>query len=63
MNRPGLGITVSTWPEADIWKRLHLDLGCVKDQGTILVTVDVGCVWIEDSPGGKQDIRNSQSIS
>ena len=59
MNRPGLGITVSTWPEANIWEQLHLDLDCVKDQGTILVTVDVGSVWIEDFPGGN---RTSETV-
>ena len=47
MKRPGLRITDSTWPEADNWERLYLDLGYVKDQGTILVTIDVGSVWIE----------------
>ena len=31
MNRPSLGKTVSTWPEADVWQRLHMYWGYVKD--------------------------------
>ena len=42
LNRPGLGKTVSTWPEADVWERLHMDWGYVRDQGNILVIVDAG---------------------
>ena len=41
-NRPSLCKTVSTWPEAEVWERLHIDCGYVKDQGNILVTVDAG---------------------
>ena len=58
MNRPSLGKTVSTRPEADVWERLHMDWGYVKDQGNILVIVDAGSGWIEVFPG-KQNIRNS----
>ena len=29
MNRPSRGITFSTWPEADVWERLHMDWGYV----------------------------------
>ena len=50
MNRPSLGKTVSTWPEADVWERLHMDWGYVKDQGNILVIVDAGSGWIEAFP-------------
>ena len=25
LNRPSLGKTVSTWPEADVWERLHME--------------------------------------
>ena len=31
MNRPSLRITVSTWPEADVWERFHVDWACVTD--------------------------------
>ena len=33
MNRPSLGDAVSTWPETDVWERLHMAWGDVKDQG------------------------------
>ena len=36
LNRPSLGKTVSTLPAADVWERLHMDWGYVKDQGNIL---------------------------
>ena len=49
-NGPSLGKTVSTWPEADVWERLHIDWGYVKDQ--ILVIVDAGSGWIESFPAG-----------
>ena len=39
-NRPSLGKTLSTWPEAEVWERFHMDWGYVKDQGNILVIVD-----------------------
>ena len=58
-NRPSLGKTVSTWPEADIWERLHMDWGYVKNQGNILVIVDAGSVWIEAFPAGN---RTSQTV-
>ena len=47
MNRPSLGKTVSTWPEADVWERFHMDWNYVKDQGNILVIVDAGSGWNE----------------
>ena len=50
LNRPSLGKTVSTWPEADVWERLHMDWVYVKDQGNILVIVDAGSGWIEAFP-------------
>ena len=50
MNRPSLGKTVSTWPEADVWKRLHMHWCYVKNQGKILVNVDAGSGWIEAFP-------------
>ena len=27
MNRPSMGKTFFTWPEANLWERLHMDLG------------------------------------
>ena len=54
-NRPSLGKTVSTWPEAKVWERLHMDWGYVKDQGNILVIVG----WIEAFPMG---YRTSQTV-
>ena len=58
-NRPSLGKTVSTWPEAEVWERLHMDWGYVEDQGNILVIVDVGSGWIEAFPAGN---RTSQTV-
>ena len=58
-NGPGLGKTVSTWPEAEVWERLHMDWGYVKDQGNILVIVDAGSGWIEAIPAGN---RTSQTV-
>ena len=58
-NRPSLGKTVSTWPEAEVWERLHVDLGYVKDQGNILVIVHAGSGWIEAFPAGN---RTSQTV-
>ena len=54
MNRSSLGKTVFTWPEADVSERLHMDWGYVKDQGNILVIVDVGSGWIEAFPAGNK---------
>ena len=54
MSRHSLGKTVSAWPEADVWERLHLDWGCVKNQGNILVIVDAGSGWIEVFPEGNK---------
>ena len=45
MNRPSLGKTVFPWAEADVWERLHMDWGYVKDQDSILVIVDAGSGW------------------
>ena len=59
MNRPRLGKTVSTWPEADVWERLHMDLDHVKDQGNILVIVDAVSGWIEAFPAGN---RTSETV-
>ena len=59
LNRPSLGKTVSTWPEADVWERLHMDWGYVKDQGNILVIVDAGSGWIEAFPAGN---RTSETV-
>ena len=42
MNRPSLGKTVSTCPEADVWERLHIYWGYVKDHSNILVIVGAG---------------------
>ena len=54
MKRPSLGKTVSTWPEADVWERLQMDWGYIKDQNSILVIVDAGCGWIETFPAGNR---------
>ena len=54
-----MGKTVSTWPEAEVWERLHMDWGYVKDQGNILVIVDAGSGWIEAFPAGN---RTSQTV-
>ena len=59
MNRPSLGKTVSTWPEAKVWERLHMDWGYVKDQDSILVIVDAGSGWIEAFPAGN---RTSETV-
>ena len=53
-NRPSLGKIVSTWLEAEVWERLHMDWGYVKDQGNILVIVDAGSGWIEAFPLGNR---------
>ena len=58
-NRPSLGKIVSTWPEAEVWERLYMDCGYVKDQGNILVIVDEGSGWIESFPSGN---RTSQTV-
>ena len=53
MIRPSLGKTISTLPDADVWERLHLDWGYVKDRGTVLVIVDTTSGWLEAFPSGK----------
>ena len=58
-NRPSLGKTVSTRPEAEVWERLHMDWGYVKDQGNILVIVYAGSGWVEAFPAGN---RTSQTV-
>ena len=58
-NRPSLGKTVSTWRKAEVWERLHMDWGYVKDQGNILVIVNAGSGWIEAFPAGN---RTSQTV-
>ena len=42
MIRPTMGKTIPTSPEAEVWERLHVDWGYVKDQGINLVIVDAG---------------------
>ena len=59
LNRPSLGKTVSTWPEAKVWERLQMDWGYVRDQGNILVIVDAGSGWIDAFPEG---IRTSETV-
>ena len=56
--RPSLGKTASTWPEDEVWERLHMDCGYVKDQGNILAIIDAGSGWIEAFPEGN---RTSQA--
>ena len=58
-NRPILGKAVSTWPEAEVWERLHMDWGYAKDEGNILVIIDAGSGWIEAFTAGN---RNSQTV-
>ena len=50
--RPSLGKTVSTWPEAEVWERLHMEWSYVRDQGNILMIVDAGSGWIKAFPAG-----------
>ena len=59
MIRPSLGKTVSTWPAADVWERLHMYWGYVKDQCIILVIVDAGSGWMEGFPAGN---RTSETV-
>ena len=59
LNRPSLGKTVSAWPEADVWERLHIDWGYVKYQGKILVIVNAGSGCIEAFPTGN---RTSETV-
>ena len=59
MNRPSLGKSVSTWPEADFWEQFHMDWGYANDQGNILVIVDAGSGWIEAFPAGN---RTSETV-
>ena len=59
-NRPSLAKTVSTWPEAEVWERLHMEWGYVKDQDNILVIVDAGSGSIEAFPVGN---RASQTVN
>ena len=59
LNRPSQRKTVSAWPEADVWERLHMDSGNVKDQGNILIIVDAGSGWIEAFPAGN---RTSETV-
>ena len=58
-NRPSLGKTVSTWPEAEVWEILHMDWVYVNDQGNISVILDAGSGWIEAFPAGN---RTSQTV-
>ena len=59
LNWTSPGKTVSTWPEADVWERLHMDWGYVKDQCNILVIVGAGSGWIEAFPAGN---RTSETV-
>ena len=59
MNRPSLGKTVSRWPEAEVWERLHMDWGYIKNEGNILVIVDAVSAWIEVFPAGN---RTSETV-
>ena len=59
MNRPSLGKTVSSWPEAHVWDRLYINWGYVKDQGNTLVIVDLGSDWKEAFPAGN---RTSETV-
>ena len=59
MNRLSLGKTVSAWPESDVWERLHMDWGNIKDNGNILVILDAGSGWIEVFPAGN---RTSETV-
>ena len=54
MNWPSLGKTVSAWPEADVWERLHMDWGYVKNHANILVMVDADSGCIEAFPAGNR---------
>ena len=58
-NRPSLGKIVSIWPEAELWEKLHMDWGYVKDQGNILLIVDAGSGWKEAFTA---TIRASQTV-
>ena len=62
MNRPSLAKTVSSWPEAYVWERLHMDWGYVKDHGKILVIVDAGSGWIKLSPREKEHQKQLKYI-
>ena len=42
--------TVSKWPEADVWERLHTDWGYVKDNGNISLIVDASTILIKAFP-------------
>ena len=46
-HKPKMGKKVSAWQAAELWKRLHVDLGYAKDKGSILVIVDAKSGWIE----------------
>ena len=50
---------VSAWPEADVWERLHMDRGYVKDQSNILVIADAGSGWTKSFPAGN---RTSETV-
>ena len=47
------------WPEAEVWERLHMGWGYVKDHGNILVMADAGSSWIEAFPVGN---RTSKTV-
>ena len=45
-----MGKTVSTWSEAEVREKVHMDWGYVKDQCNILVIKDAGSGWIKAFP-------------
>ena len=49
-NRLHLRETVSKWPEADVWERLHTDCDYVKNNGNISLIVDASTILIKTFP-------------
>ena len=39
-----------TWPDSELWERLHADWAYDEEVGEILVVVDAGSGWIEAFP-------------
>ena len=56
-NKTTLGKTVSTWPVAEVWERLHMDWGYVKGQSNILMRVDEGSGWTGAFPAGNRILQ------
>ena len=59
LNRLSLGKTVFTWPEADVWERLHMDWAYFKDQGKIIGIIDAVSGWLEAFPA---ENRTSETV-